>query len=266
MATIQAHRPGTIDWLSLSTPDRGRAAVFYSDLFDWGFTTYETGAGPMLGADVRGRDAAGIFEPRPTIGDLTLPAVWTVYIRVDDLDEALVSLLALGGRIIERPTEIIELGRSAIVADPTGAVFALSTLHPDVGLKVQDEPGALTWCEVLTRDPATAVAFYSALLGWAAHHDPASGYTTFTLDDAPVAGMMAVPAELPAEAPAHWLPYFCVTDCEKSARWAEELGGTVHHPPQRVGIGVFAVIEDPHGATFCLLEYAAPELGDMGRR
>jgi predicted enzyme related to lactoylglutathione lyase len=111
---------------------------------------------------------------------------------------------------------------------------------------------------VLTRDPDTAVAFYTSLLGWVAAHDEATGYTTFSLDDEPVAGMMAMPAEVPAEAPSHWLAYFAVSDCEKSARRVEDLGGTVHHPPQGMGIGVFAVVEDPHGASFCLFEPRGP--------
>lgn len=266
MATVQMHRPGTIDWLRLSTPDAARSAVFYSDLFDWGTIRYDTTRGPVLGAEIRGREAAAIVEPRSTIGDMPLPAAWTMFVRVDDLDDAVVSVAALGGRIIDRPSEIAELGRSAVVSDPTGAVFGMEEFHPDVGLAVRDEPGALTWCEVLTRDPAAATGFYAAVFGWAAHAEATTGYTTFSLDEAPVAGLLPMPAEIPAEAPGHWLPYFCVADCEKSAAWAQDLGGKVHHGPHRVGIGMFAVVEDPQGATFCILEYTAPELGDMGRR
>jgi len=192
---------------------------------------------------------------------MTLPATWTVFIRVDDLEESLLLLSDLGGRIIERPREIPELGRSAVVADPSGAVFSLAAFHPDFGLAVRDEPGALTWCDLLTRDPVTAVAFYTSLFGWEADRDETTGYTMFRLDGAPVAGMMAMPAEVPEEAPSHWLPYFGVADCEKSARRLEELGGTINHGPQRIGIGSFAIAEDPFGASFAILEHVDPTIG-----
>ena len=255
MVTILVHRPGTIDWVGLSTPDRESSALFYSDLFDWGMARYETGAGPFVTAEVRGRDAAGILQPQPTIGDLPLPAAWTISIRVDDLDESLLLLSDLGGRIIDRPREIPEIGRSALVADPTGAVFSLAAFHPDFGLAVRDEPGALTWCDLLTRDPVTSVAFYSSLFGWEAEHDDTTGYTMFDLDGTPVAGMMAMPPEVVRVAPSHWLPYFGVTDCKRAARRVRELGGTVHHPPRAIGIGSFAIAEDPLGAPFGILEH-----------
>lgn len=254
VATIQVHRPGTIDWLGLSTPDREGSALFYADLLDWDIVRYETGAGPFLTAEVRGRDAAGILQPSPTIGDMPLPATWTVFIRVDELDETLLLLSDLGGRIIERPSEIEEIGRSAVVADPSGAAFALAVFHPDFGIKVWDEPGAMTWCELLTRDPVTAVAFYSSLFGWAAERDAATGYTTFSLDGSPAAGMMTIPVEVPHEAPSHWMPYFGVSDCEKAAGRVLALGGTVHRTPQAIGIGTFAIVEDPYGAPFAIFE------------
>ena len=255
MSTLQVHRPGTIDWLSLTTPDGESSARFYAELLGWDIVRYETGAGTYLTAEVGGRDAAGILQPAPTIGDMALPAAWTVFIRVDDLDETLGLLVDLGGRIIERPREILEFGRSAVVADPTGAVFSVADFHPDFGIKVSDETGSLTFCEVLTRDPVTAVAFYSSLFGWVAERDEATGYTTFSIDHQMVAGLMAMPAEIPEEAPAHWLPYFSVTDCEEVAARAQKLGAVVHRPPRSVGVGTFAIVEDPQGAVVGLFEH-----------
>jgi predicted enzyme related to lactoylglutathione lyase len=67
--------------------------------------------------------------------------------------------------------------------------------------------------------------------------------------------MMSMPAEVPAEAPAHWAVYFAVGDCSASAAKTVELGGSILHPAQATAIGSFAVLEDPQGAVFQLMDY-----------
>jgi predicted enzyme related to lactoylglutathione lyase len=44
-------------------------------------------------------------------------------------------------------------------------------------------------------------------------------------------------------------------DCTGAAQRAEELGGLVAEPPTPVGDGHFAVIADPQGATFQLMDH-----------
>jgi hypothetical protein len=112
------------------------------------------------------------------------------------------------------------------------------------------------WVELLTRDPAAAEGFYTAVFGWKTVTEVTQGtaYTMFKLDDQDVAGMMMMPEQVPAEAPAHWAVYFAVTDCAVVERKAAELGGQVLHPTTDIEVGRFAVLADPQGATFQLLE------------
>jgi predicted enzyme related to lactoylglutathione lyase len=52
----------------------------------------------------------------------------------------------------------------------------------------------------------------------------------------------------------HWLPYFEVTDCDAAAATAAEQGGTVPIPPSSVeGVGRWALLTDPFGATFAVI-------------
>ena len=67
--------------------------------------------------------------------------------------------------------------------------------------------------------------------------------------------MMMMPAEVPAEAPAHWAVYFTVDDCAVATKLAAELGGEVLRPTTEIGIGKFAVLADPQGATFDIMEF-----------
>ena len=81
-----------------------------------------------------------------------------------------------------------------------------------------------------------------------------TAYTTFSLDGEPVAGMMAMPAGVPAEAPSHWMVAFAVADCEQAAKKAAGLGGSVLVPSRAIGHGHFAVVQDAQGAVFELLD------------
>jgi predicted enzyme related to lactoylglutathione lyase len=66
--------------------------------------------------------------------------------------------------------------------------------------------------------------------------------------------MMMMPQEVPAEAPAHWTVYFAVSDCAAFEQKAAALGGQVLHSTTDIEVGKFAVLADPQGATFHLLE------------
>ena len=250
MTTVHAIRTGTIDWVELTTPDLEAATRFYGELLGWGFTSI----GDRVLAEIGGRKAAGIAHQDPTIGDMSLPAAWTIAIRVDDLAAAVRRVAELGGVVIDPPEDLPEGWRSAVVRDPNGASLALVQASPDFGIDVRDEPGALTWCDLMTRDTARAAEFYRSLFGWSVQVDADSGYTMFTLDGTRVAGMMQMPTEVPSEAPSHWTPYFAVADADLAVNAATSLGGTVVVAPRRVDSMRFAVIEDPVGAMFSLLE------------
>jgi hypothetical protein len=49
-----------------------------------------------------------------------------------------------------------------------------------IGARILNEPGALCWSELTTRDPKAAEAFYTKLFGWAAKHGAASTVHDYT--------------------------------------------------------------------------------------
>lgn len=57
--------------------------------------------------------------------------------------------------------------------------------------------------------------------------------------------------------PPNWVVYFGVADCDGAVATAKRLGGTLMMEPMEVeGVGRFAYLTDPQGATFAVIEFA----------
>ena len=115
--------------------------------------------------------------------------------------------------------------------------------------------GSFCWYELLTTDPAPAVAFYRKVVGWneTAMGSAESPYTVLLAGDRGVGGAMAIPADAPAATRPHWFGYILVDDVDAAAAKVTKVGGTVLRAPTDIPtIGHFAVVADPQGAAFAL--------------
>lgn len=254
---LDAGTHGVVNWVDLSTPDVAAALDFYGPLLGWSIERSTTPMGEYLVGSVRGREAAGMMAQDPEI--VGMPAMWTMYICVDDIDATVHAVTENGGNLLTNPFEIPGDARVAVVADPTGAMFALISGPKPEGSYFGDEHGSVCWVELLTRDPAAAEPFYAVLFGWKAETQITgdTAYTVYSLGDDQVAGMLMMPDEVPSEAPSHWSVYFAVDDCARAERRTIELGGQVLVPTTEIQAGRFAVLADPHGATFDIMEHAS---------
>lgn len=127
-------------------------------------------------------------------------------------------------------------------------------------MDVYKTPGAFSWSELMTTDPAAAKAFYTNLFGWGTREmQTQSGtYTTCQVGEDSVGGIMKVPAEATGM-PPNWGVYVTVDDVDQTIRQAEKLGGTVVMPPMEIeGVGRMAVLKDPQGASFSVIKYSFP--------
>jgi hypothetical protein len=249
---------GTIAWLDLSTDDVDAARRFYGGLLGWTYTVEETPVGTYHVAQLGDRDIAGITAIGPGAPEQAAP-MWTVFIEVARLEDTIAAATAAGGTVLQPPMDIPGGARIAALADPAGAMLALIESPPEAWTLVRDEHGGLYWAEVLSRDTRAATAFYEATFGWKPETVETDGppYTTFRLDGEPVAGLMAMPPQVPADAPSHWMVYFVVADIDWAVTAAEELGGAIAQGPMTIPPGRFAILEDPHGAVFAAFEPSA---------
>ncbi len=93
--------------------------------------------------------------------------------------------------------------------------------------------GTFIWNELLTRDIEGAKAFYARLAGWSYNGMQAPGGGTYWIAEVggkPVAGLMDMPQDMPAEIPPHWFEYLEVDDVDARVTLATQQGGTVLRP------------------------------------
>jgi predicted enzyme related to lactoylglutathione lyase len=255
------YAPGTPSWVELSTPDTDAAAEFYRGVMGWSATepgpADQTGGYRMFRQD--DQNVGGLMglmqEGQPT--------AWATYVSVADADATATKVMAAGGTVLVAPMDVMDIGRMAVFADPAGAVFGVWQPRSFSGADLVNEPNSLCWNEVLTRDPATAKAFYPAVFGWAPARPSSEGapasYTVWELAGKPVGGMMQMNDDFfPAEVPPHWVVCFAVADCDATVAKARELGGTVMVEPVDMPLGRFAGLTDPQGASFTVMQPAAP--------
>jgi predicted enzyme related to lactoylglutathione lyase len=117
--------------------------------------------------------------------------------------------------------------------------------------------GAFSWNELLTTDPAAALAFYRSLFGWTIEDMPMPDgtYHVIKAGGSAVGGIMKQPPKA-AQMPPTWCSYVTVADCDATVRKATELGGKVLHGPEDIPkVGRFAVIQDPQGAFVNVIAY-----------
>lgn len=244
-----SYAPGTPSWVDLGAPDIDGAAAFYGGLFGWEATetgpVEETGGYRMF--ELRGRPVAGL-GPQQAPG----PPYWTTYVTVADADATTALAKEAGGMVFVEPMDVLDVGRMAIFADPTGAVIAVwqPGTHPGAG--IVNEPNSLCWNELSTRDVPAATAFYTKVFGWGVKTN--EGYSEWQVGGESVGGMLETPEMVPAEVPAHWLVYFAVDDLDASVAKAVELGGTHVFGPMDTPAGAFSSLLDPYGAMFAVIK------------
>lgn len=258
MADVQKHAPGTFCWVELGTTDRVRAAAFYADLFGW--EMQEVPAGPTTYTMMRknGKDVGGMYELSPEMRAQQVPPHWLSYVAVESADAAARQAATLGGKVMMDAMDVMDVGRMAVVQDPTGATLALWQAKKHQGAGAADEPGTVCWTELATPDKRAAASFYKGMFDWDGHEQQFGPmpYTTWMHGETPAGGMYEPTPDMPAM-PPHWMPYFKVDDCDATAARATKAGGTVMVGPQDIPtIGRFALVQDPTGAMFSVIKVA----------
>jgi predicted enzyme related to lactoylglutathione lyase len=123
-------------------------------------------------------------------------------------------------------------------------------------MEAVDVRGRFVWHELMTRDVPAAKKFYSPLTGWKPQAwplDPA--YTVNHSEHGPQSGFFDIPADMPADMPAHWVTYIGTRDVDGTAAAAVRGGGSILKGPDDIpGAGRYAVLKDPQGAVFAVLD------------
>ena len=253
MPTRESAPTGAPCWVDVMTSDVDRARTFYGELFGWQSDEPNDEFGGYFNFS---KDGVMVAGGMPAIPDAGPPNIWSVYLSADDATKACEVATANGATIVAPPMDVADLGTMAVLIDPTGAAIGMWQPKAFGGLTVIGEPGTPGWFELLTKDHATATAFYRTVFGWdtSTQHDTDEfRYTTANDGDNQLAGVMDAAGFLPDDVPSHWSVYFTVTDADATLAKVVELGGSIEQPAEDTPYGRLATAADPMGARFKLL-------------
>ena len=253
-----SYDPGAPNWADLSTPDLEGTKRFYGGLFGWDFEDAGEEAGHYHQALLRGRRVAGVGPAQPGGPPA---AFWTTYLRGTDVDVHAEAITKAGGSVAFGPMEVLSAGRMVVGQDPTGAMFGIWEPGEHAGAELVNENATMAWNELLTRDLAGAIAFYGSIFDFAFDDIPdlpGGGYKLLRLGENLVGGIWTAGDDLPPDVPPHWTVYFHLDDVDAGLDRLRELGGQVTRDPVDSPYGRWAVVQDPQGAAFRLIQSASP--------
>lgn len=247
---------GRFVWYELMTTDTNGAKAFYTKVVGWGtqdmpmpdmtYTMFTSGEAPVAGLLVLPDEAK----------KMGAPPHWMGYVAVADVDASAARAKSLGGAVHVPPTDIPNVGRFAVIADPQMASIALFK-GSDGGQPPPDQTaaGRIGWHELMAADREKAFAFYNGLFGWqkgeAINMGEAGTYQLFTSAGQTIGGMFTKPPEMPMPA---WVYYFNVGPINAAVDRVKASGGKVMNGPREVP-GDDWIIQgaDPQGAIFALV-------------
>ena len=112
------------------------------------------------------------------------------------------------------------------------------------------------WYELVTHDIDAATSFYGTVLGWTATDFPggADRYAVVSAQGKGVGGVMMLP---PGMTEPFWMGYVGTPGIAVAvAKW-KHAGGTVHREFEIPTVGRIALVSDPQGAGFAMIQGAS---------
>ena len=223
--TSRLIRAGAFSWVELATTDPKAAVAFYRSIFGWNIVEHDMGPnGVYTIFTIRERDVAAAAGQHPQELEMRIPPHWSLYVTVDDADAAAKKVESLGGKVEAQPFDVMNHGRMAVIQDPAGAIFNLWQPKEHIGVKINNEPGALCWSELTTQrsEEGRGVLYRDVWLGHQARRRRhARRVPRVQRCGQPMGGIMETPKEMPAHIPS-------VTGCHISRSQAWTLASACH--------------------------------------
>ncbi|MFL6741310.1 MAG: VOC family protein [Sphingomicrobium sp.] len=253
---------GDFIWYELMSPDPEGSKAFYDAVVGWTIGDAEPAHNGyrMIGRS-DGGFAGGVLPLTAEMQHHGARPMWLGYIHVADVDAAAKSIEDAGGKTLLPATDIPNVGRIAMVADPQGAPFYVmkptppandSNAKSDVFSPTAQE--RVGWNELNTNDPAAGRKFYVDQFGWDTDEFMDMGEMgEYRFIDHRGSRLGALCRVTAGGHPA-WRFYFRVPSTTKAKDVIEARGGTVRMGPMQVPTGDYIVIgSDPQGAEFALV-------------
>ena len=251
------HITGQFVWYDLITSDVAAAKKFYGGLFSWEFEEAGKDAAEYTIIKTDGTPIGGIIyseKAKEIDGEQ-----WLSYLSVPNVDRAVDITEKRGGKVLVEAFEFEARGRTAVVADPQGALVVLfKSYGGDPPMQALEEKlnHAWIWTELFTNDTEGSSAYYEEIAGYSTEkYDSGVNvpYFVFRKGDQSYSGMLTIPWE---NVKPNWLPYVKVKDPEALVKKVESLGGMVILAPGKdIRNGSVAIVADATGAVIAIQKY-----------
>jgi predicted enzyme related to lactoylglutathione lyase len=250
------------------------AKSFYAAEFGWRYEDLPTPDGRSYSKAFLDDDLVAVIAPQPPAQEAaSAPAQWNVYLAAADARAIAEETPHAGGTVKFGPEEVADTGTMVFVEPPGGGPTGVwqAGIHPGSGR--YGEPGAFSWAELMTPEPAAAVGFFQRLFGHDVTEypqDDGGTYTTLMVDGAEVAGVAPAPSLDDEAGPDEdsgpdgdsgpdeelgWQVYFGVSSVSEAVLAAVAAGAEVLVEPEFVDDGgTIATLKDPQGGVFSVLE------------
>ena len=124
------------------------------------------------------------------------------------------------------------------------------------------EAGSICWRELRTKDLDAATSFYTQLFGWTMEQSKLSPmtYKEVIFEGKAVGGAMPMDDNWPEGVPPHWATYIAVANADETLEKITANGGSIRVPAfDAPGVGRMAMVADPAGADFAIIQFAMPQ-------
>jgi predicted enzyme related to lactoylglutathione lyase len=253
-------------WIELACSNEAVMQAFYGSLFGWHYQLNRdpsTPTGRYSIASLGGVAVGGMY--RVAAGR---PPGWNVHLAVQHTASTAEWVESLGGRVTLGPVEIPDRGSILHATDPTGApvVFWEPAETWEFGSGV---PGTFSGADLNTHDGAAADHFYCRLFNYTSKQigdRTTVDYAAWHIEHVPVVYRYVMGPEYSPDTPPHWMVYFEVNPArgaDAAAGQAIMLGGNVLVEPYDTSFGRMAILADPDGAVFAVIDHSRSV--DFGR-
>jgi predicted enzyme related to lactoylglutathione lyase len=114
---------GAFAWNELATGDPEAAMRFYGETLGWSFERFDLPDGVYWVAKSGDAMVGGIGGLDTAAEPGGKAAVWTAFVRVDEIDARFAKALTLGATGVQSPHDVPNVGRVAVLRDPAGALI-----------------------------------------------------------------------------------------------------------------------------------------------
>lgn len=252
---------GSYIWYELMTPDAPGARAFYERVVGWSVEAEASGEIDYRMIAAPDGLVGGMLQLGPDMLAAGAKPLWLGYICVDDVDATGDAMIADGATQFVR-SDIPDVGRFAMLADPWGGLFYIMTPippanDPDAVSRAFDPltDGHCNWNELWSTDHKAALAFYHKHFGWEAPEAMDMGpMGEYRFIDHQGTRIGAAMTRSPDGPPPSWNHYWRVPSISAAEAAVKDAGGSVMIGPHEVPTGDWILIgTDPQGAMFHLV-------------